>query len=1394
VPVPAASSAGLTLRIKNVRVNARDFPDNEISAWFASSEVLVYTAAPVVAIKAPGVVSELQSASGQPVQTFSFAQAASTAALTHRLQFREGFSDSFRKRNTATSVATPAALADQPSAVQDYHTETGYYNSTLDATYHLDQAGLATQGTRLVARFNVPAGTSVYVTTAPLPNTGATSAVLTTTDANGAGAFHAVAATGTVDVGGTAVGIAPVSLVNGAGTAAWEILDADPAALESYTFGIIVVSGQAGTGGVIAGLGPISDTPVGYRVAPVPRFGDTTADVQRCAASPCLATTPSAISLSYQTGAPAPAPIVLHVASTGTPLNITVSVVSSPDGYLSVSPTSGVTPADLQITFNPTNLPPNVYQASIVLTAGGQSVAIPVVVDVSLGPSGIVPFSCKANVPNPTQSRMDGIAEVVGDIVLICDHGTPTAAGAPVPAMDIKVTLSTAATGRTYPNGWSEALLMVDEPGASWYPAFPQVACADASGTCAITGTGDGIHTYDGTAGRPNIFLGKISGNVVTFPKVPMDPAGPGGFAFAPTPIRIFRIVNLRGDATSVQVRLGAGYITATVSAGTVAVPYVLGTASNVFPALTFSVRTPDNSAASGGSANNTAQSAAPQRSGVLRFAEGFASAFRTRTDASFVNADTSPPPDAMNMPSYVYAAETSFYSPGLTSPVVDFTAVGLADFATRLKAHIDNIPAGARVFVSTRNIAVNTNVVTVPANGLVARLIAAEAGPFTPAVATTTIESIAAAELTPTNGSATAVWELLRRGDAVPQNADFAVWVQANAASATPATVTGTLAPGPAATTVEPRFSANGTPQNLFSVICPAQLGVAKSHSGNLTQGQTGATYAVTVSNTSGSCPSAGAVTVTESLPTGLTLVSMSGQGWTCPADGTICTRSDVLAPGASYGSITVTVNVAATAAASVANSVTVSGGGSPSSTATDPATVIPVAGLTVSSTPPGRSVVVDGVSITTPQTFQWAAGSTHAVAAGAQQGSAGTQYVFNSWSDSGVASHTVTATGSTATLTANFTTQYLLTLTVAPAASGILVPTPASSSGYYDAGTTVSVLATPSGGNGFWLYTGDLAGNHNPQTVTMSAPKSVTANFAAPPTAVSVTPASGTGAAQTFSAVYTTPKGYADLQWVQMLFAVATDGGGQAFCFVHYDVPGNGFWLYGDRGFFIGPVTPGTATNRLQNSLCALNTAGSTVTGSGSTLTVNPNVTFKQGGARNLYMRALNFGQADTGWVSKGTWTPTAAGQGTLSVTPSSGAGSTQTFTATYPDPPGFAGAAFGWVQFLVAAASDGGGQPFCFVHYDRGGNGLWMYSGDVGFFVGPVTPGTASNALNSSACSVNTAGAVVTNTGGNLVVSVPVTMKAPMSGAKKTFQRTLDTLNRDTGWQQTGTWTVQ
>ncbi len=117
--------------------------------------------------------------------------------------------------------------------------------------------------------------------------------------------------------------------------------------------------------------------------------------------------------------------------------------------------------------------------------------------------------------------------------------------------------------------------------------------------------------------------------------------------------------------------------------------------------------------------------------------------------------------------------------------------------------------------------------------------------------------------------------------------------------------------------------------------------LSIAKTHSGVFIQGQTGATYTVTVSNAPGAAATSGFVTVTEVIPPGLTLVSMAGSGWACPL-GTICTRSDLLNGGASYPPIAVTVNVAPAAPSTVTNSVTVSGGGSGNASASDVAAIV--------------------------------------------------------------------------------------------------------------------------------------------------------------------------------------------------------------------------------------------------------------------------------------------------------------------------------------------------------------------------------------------------------------------------------------------------------------------
>ncbi len=123
--------------------------------------------------------------------------------------------------------------------------------------------------------------------------------------------------------------------------------------------------------------------------------------------------------------------------------------------------------------------------------------------------------------------------------------------------------------------------------------------------------------------------------------------------------------------------------------------------------------------------------------------------------------------------------------------------------------------------------------------------------------------------------------------------------------------------------------------------------LAISKTHTGSFTQGQQNATYTVTVSNGAAAGPTSGTVTVTETIPGGLTLVSMAGTGWACAA--AICTRSDVLNGAASYPAITVTVNVASNGTTPQVNQVRVSGGGAPLANGSDSTTIVIVGTLSL-------------------------------------------------------------------------------------------------------------------------------------------------------------------------------------------------------------------------------------------------------------------------------------------------------------------------------------------------------------------------------------------------------------------------------------------------------------
>jgi len=133
--------------------------------------------------------------------------------------------------------------------------------------------------------------------------------------------------------------------------------------------------------------------------------------------------------------------------------------------------------------------------------------------------------------------------------------------------------------------------------------------------------------------------------------------------------------------------------------------------------------------------------------------------------------------------------------------------------------------------------------------------------------------------------------------------------------------------------------FSSDQTANFAAALIASPSLSISKTHSGDFVKGQSGAIYDVTVSNALAAGPTSGTVTVIDTIPSGLTLGSMAGTGWGCVTN--TCTRSDALAGGGSYPSITVTVNVSGKAPAQVTNQVNLSGGGSAAASASDLTTI---------------------------------------------------------------------------------------------------------------------------------------------------------------------------------------------------------------------------------------------------------------------------------------------------------------------------------------------------------------------------------------------------------------------------------------------------------------------
>ena len=113
-------------------------------------------------------------------------------------------------------------------------------------------------------------------------------------------------------------------------------------------------------------------------------------------------------------------------------------------------------------------------------------------------------------------------------------------------------------------------------------------------------------------------------------------------------------------------------------------------------------------------------------------------------------------------------------------------------------------------------------------------------------------------------------------------------------------------------------------------AALCTPDVTLGKSHVGNFTRGLA-ASYTIPVSNVGVYGPTSGVVTINDTLPTGITPTSAAGTGWTCSvsAQTVSCARSDALAAGSAYPSITINALVSQSSPASLTNTAIVGGGG---------------------------------------------------------------------------------------------------------------------------------------------------------------------------------------------------------------------------------------------------------------------------------------------------------------------------------------------------------------------------------------------------------------------------------------------------------------------------------
>ena len=270
VPIdPPGPGRILTLRITNVRASL-----NNLNIGFGASLVMFVMAEGPISIP----INTPQQTVGflSPGLKFTTTNAVLSSSDSHNtaklgtdftMTFAEGFSTVFKPRTTAIDPDDTSTNANQNVPGKPFGTTSGFYNASFSGTY--GGAGLATQGTRLMAHFqNVPTGVSLYVTSKPTKASNTLLVRLVSTGPKGDGPNKPV-------VPFSANGFAQITVHNGSAIAVWEVLAASNTDLESAEFGVALSFPSPppiGSATVRGSLAPITRVLIASVTDPVPRF------------------------------------------------------------------------------------------------------------------------------------------------------------------------------------------------------------------------------------------------------------------------------------------------------------------------------------------------------------------------------------------------------------------------------------------------------------------------------------------------------------------------------------------------------------------------------------------------------------------------------------------------------------------------------------------------------------------------------------------------------------------------------------------------------------------------------------------------------------------------------------------------------------------------------------------------------------------------------------------------------------------------------------------------------------------------------------------------------------------------------------------------------------------